>query len=167
MVASRRAPRSSLSKIMSVNACAQWRGRVEGPVVFTNGVFDILHSGHVEVLERARNEGAALVVGINSDASVKRLKGESRPICNEEQRMIVVAAMECVDAVVMFEEDTPIAVVKAIQPDVIVKGGDYTVDTVVGRDIVQARGGRVVIVPVLDGYSTTSIITSITERIRD
>jgi len=131
-------------------------------VVFTNGVFDLLHPGHVDVLVQARARGAALVVGVNSDASVKRIKGPSRPICAEADRAYVLAALESVDVVVVFEQDTPLELVRALQPDVIVKGGDYTVDTVVGAREVIAGGGEVVIIPLTPGGSTTAIV----ERLR-
>lgn len=131
--------------------------------MFTNGVFDLLHPGHVDVLVAARRSGDLLVVGVNSDASVRRLKGPSRPVRNETERALILAALECVDAVVVFDEDTPLELVRAIEPDVIVKGGDYNPDTVVGADVVRARGGRVVIVPLTPGHSTTSTIA----RVRD
>ena len=127
-------------------------------MVFTNGVFDLLHPGHVDVLAQARARGAALVVGVNSDASVWRLKGPSRPICAQDDRAYVIAALESVDVVVVFEQDTPLELVKALQPDVIVKGGDYTMETVVGAREVLAGGGEVVIVPLTPGNSTTAIV---------
>jgi rfaE bifunctional protein nucleotidyltransferase chain/domain len=159
----RDAPRLPSSKVMDLEALLVWRASVRGAVVFTNGVFDLLHPGHVSIIDTARREGAALVVGINSDASVQRLKGPGRPIHTSMERALVLAAMEAVDAVVVFDEDTPLELVTAIQPDVIVKGGDYTPDTVVGADIVTARGGHVVIVPLIEGQSTTSTI----ERMRE
>ena len=131
---------------------------MRGVVVFTNGVFDLLHTGHVELLDCARREGAALIVGINSDESVHRLKGPERPICSSAERAFVVAGLEAVDAVVVFDEDTPLELVEAVEPDVIVKGGDYTPETIVGADFVTARGGRVVVVPTVEGFSTTSLI---------
>ena len=152
------APRIPQQKIMTRDTVAHWRTGIDGPVVFTNGVFDLLHPGHIDVLDGARREGAVLVVGLNSDASVRRLKGPTRPVRNENERAQVVAALEAVDAVVVFEEDTPFELVRALQPDVIVKGGDYSCDTIVGADIVRARGGRVVVVPLQAGQSTTSII---------
>ena len=152
------APRIPQQKIMTRDAVAHWRTGIDGPVVFTNGVFDLLHPGHIDVLDGARREGAVLVVGLNSDASVRRLKGPTRPVRNENERAQVVAALEAVDAVVVFEEDTPFELVRALQPDVIVKGGDYSSDTIVGADLVRARGGRVVVVPLQVGQSTTSII---------
>jgi rfaE bifunctional protein nucleotidyltransferase chain/domain len=151
-------PRSPSSKIMTAEAAAEWRHTVRGPLVFTNGVFDLLHPGHVDVLDRARREGSALVVGVNSDASVKRLKGPERPIRTSAERAIVLAGLEAVDAVVVFEQDTPFHLVQVIAPDVIVKGGDYSPETIVGADLVTARGGRVVVIPLVDGHSTTSTI---------
>jgi len=127
-------------------------------VVFTNGVFDLLHPGHVDVLRAARGQGDALIVGLNSDASVRRLKGPERPVRSEAERAYVLAALRCVDVVTVFDEDTPLALVRAVLPDVIVKGGDYSEDTVVGAREVRARGGTVVIVPLTPGQSTTSII---------
>ncbi len=151
-------PRRPERKIMTWEAVAAWRREIEGAVVFTNGVFDLLHPGHIEVLDAARREGAALVVGVNSNASVKRLKGAARPVRDIADRTIVLAALEAVDAVVVFDEDSPAALVERILPDVIVKGGDYSPDTIVGADVVTARGGRVVVVPIESGQSTTSII---------
>ena len=130
-----------------------------GRVVFTNGVFDILHRGHVEYLYAARALGDALVVGLNTDASTRRLgKGADRPINGEEDRAMVLAGLGCVDAVTLFDEDTPRELIVALQPDVLVKGGDYTVETVAGADEVIAAGGRVEIIPLVPGRSTTSII---------
>ncbi len=151
-------PRHPARKVMSWDEAAAWREQVHGPVVFTNGVFDLLHPGHIQVLDTARREGAALVVGINSDASVQRLKGPTRPVRNTAERALVLAGLEAVDAVVVFGEDTPQQLVACLQPDVIVKGGDYSPETIVGADLVTARGGRVVVVPLVAGQSTTSII---------
>jgi len=136
----------------------EWRDAVRGRVVFTNGVFDLLHPGHVDLLCAARAEGHALVVGVNSDASVRRLKGAGRPVRSEAERALVLGALEAVDVVTLFDQDTPLELVNALHPDVIVKGGDYTPDTVVGRREVESWGGRVVIVPLTPGQSTTSII---------
>ena len=128
-------------------------------MVFTNGVFDLLHPGHVDLLLAARGEGSHLVVGLNSDASVRRLgKGPGRPVRSETERALVLAALEMVDVVVVFDEDTPLELVRRLEPDVIVKGGDYTADGVVGAAEVTARGGRVVIVPLTPGQSSTSTI---------
>lgn len=154
----RDAPRFPVSKVMDWDAAAEWRRTVRGALVFTNGVFDLLHPGHIEVLDMARREGAALIVGLNSDASVQRLKGPTRPVRSTAERALVLAGLEAVDAVVVFDQDTPFELVQRLQPDVIVKGGDYAPDTIVGADIVSARGGRVVVVPLVPGQSTTSII---------
>lgn len=122
-------------------------------------MFDLLHPGHIDVLTGARAQGDLLVVGVNSDASVRRLgKGPDRPVRSEAERAYVLAGLAAVDVVVVFDEDTPLELVRALQPDVIVKGGDYAPDAVVGADIVQARGGRVIIIPLTPGQSTTSII---------
>ena len=147
---------------MSWDALRDWRTGFWGRVVFTNGVFDLLHPGHVDVLNAARRAGDALVVGVNGDASVRRLKGDSRPVRTQADRVYVIASLEAVDAVTIFDEDTPLELVRALQPDVIVKGGDYTPDSIVGADEVRARGGSVVVVPLTPGQSTTSII----ERLR-
>jgi len=149
---------------MSWQALAAWRARQPGRVVFTNGVFDLLHPGHVDVLLGARARGDALVVGLNSDASVKRLKGPDRPVRSEGERAYVLAALEAVDAVTLFEQDTPLELVQLLQPDVIVKGGDYAPDTVVGANEVRARGGDVVIIPLTPGHSTTSTIDRLRGR---
>lgn len=132
-------------------------------MVFTNGVFDLLHPGHVRYLAEARALGDLLIVGINADASVRRLqKGPDRPINPEWERAEVVAALACVDAVVIFAEDTPHAIVSALQPDVLVKGADWAADAIVGRDVVEARGGRVERIALAPGYSTTALL----ERLR-
>lgn len=149
-------------KVFSRSALVEWRAALPGRVVFTNGVFDLLHPGHVDVLRHARACGDHLVVGLNTDASVRRLKGPERPVRREEARAYVLAALEMVDAVALFDEDTPRDLIIALQPDVVVKGGDYTPDTVVGAAEVRARGGEVVIVPLTPGHSTTSTI----ERLR-
>jgi rfaE bifunctional protein nucleotidyltransferase chain/domain len=133
--------------------------RAEGRrIVFTNGVFDILHAGHVTYLAAARALGDVLVLGLNTDASVRRLKGPERPINNENDRATVVAALRAVDHVVVFDEDTPLRVISTLVPDVLVKGGDYTRDTIVGADVVEAHGGSVVTIPLVEGRSTTNII---------
>ena len=130
-------------------------------IVFTNGVFDLLHIGHLRYLEEARRLGDALLVGVNSDRSVRLLKGSGRPITAEEERAEVLAALTCVDGVVIFDEETPRDLIQAIQPDVLVKGSDWAEDAIVGRDIVEARGGRVVRVAIQPGYSTTRIVEKI------
>ncbi|MGE5358184.1 MAG: D-glycero-beta-D-manno-heptose 1-phosphate adenylyltransferase [Bacteroidales bacterium] len=139
------------------------RLRAEGlRVVFTNGVFDLLHPGHVRYLADARAEGDALVVGLNSDRSVHAIKGPERPIVPEAERAEVLAALASVDAVCLFDEETPAEIIADLQPDVLVKGADWAADEIVGRDTVEGRGGRVVRIPVAPGYSTTNIV----ERIR-
>jgi len=148
---------------MSWAGAREWRDARRGLVVFTNGVFDLLHPGHVDVLVGARSRGDALVVGINSDTSVKRLKGPERPIRSEADRAFVLASLEAVDAVCVFDEDTPLELVRALRPDVIVKGGDYSPENVVGAAEVRSWGGECVIIPLTPGHSTTSII----EQLRD
>lgn len=130
-------------------------------IVFTNGVFDILHPGHVRYLQAARNEGDALVVGVNSDRSVRAIKGPTRPITPERERAEILAALSCVTAAIVFDEDTPAEIIRSIQPDVLVKGADWAADAIVGRDTVEARGGRVVRMPIEQGWSTTSIVSAI------
>ena len=140
-----------------------WRAAAPGPVVFTNGVFDMLHAGHVALLEQARSFGSSLVVAINSDASVRALgKGPGRPVVAERDRARVVAALESVDCVVLFDGPTPIDVIVALSPDILVKGGDYVADAVVGAEFVRQRGGRVEIVPLVPDQSTTRLM----ERLR-
>lgn len=130
-------------------------------VVFTNGCFDILHLGHITYLAQARQLGDALVVGLNSDASVRRLKGPSRPVNDQNARAQLLAALECVDYVVFFEEDTPFNVITQVVPDVLVKGGDYSIDNIVGADFVMQNGGKVLTIPFVNGFSTTSIIENL------
>lgn len=150
------------TKVMTRAEAVAWRARCDGPVAFTNGVFDLLHPGHVNVIEGARAEGAHLVVGVNSDASVRRLqKGPERPIHSERERAYVLAALAAVDCVVVFDEDTPAELVAALTPDVIVKGGDYRPEDVAGAATVRARGGRVVIIPLTPGHSTTATVNQL------
>lgn len=146
--------------------CANLR-RAGKTVVFTNGCFDILHPGHIHTLTRAKALGDVLIVGINSDASVKRLKGERRPILNQGERAVTLAALEAVDYVTVFEEDTPLALIQLLQPHILVKGGDWDSQAVVGRDVVEANGGRVVLIPYQEGLSTTGIIERILEVYKD
>jgi D-beta-D-heptose 7-phosphate kinase/D-beta-D-heptose 1-phosphate adenosyltransferase len=127
-------------------------------IVFTNGVFDILHPGHLRYLQAARKHGDLLIVGLNSDESVRRNKGPSRPINPEAERAEVLEALDCVDAVSIFDDDTPAEIVRRVQPDVLVKGADWPADQIVGRDTVEARGGRVILEPVERGYSTSALI---------
>ena len=133
----------------------------ERRIVFTNGVFDILHPGHIRYLQQARALGDVLIVGLNADASVRRNKGPRRPINSQEERAEILEALECVDAVVLFADDTPARIISAIQPDILVKGADWAEDAIVGRETVEARGGRVVRVPVEAGYSTTALVEKI------
>lgn len=130
-------------------------------IVFTNGVFDLLHKGHIFSLSQAAKEGDKLVIGLNSDSSVKKLKGISRPINDQDARALLLASLVMVDAVVIFEEETPLKLITSILPDVLVKGGDYTVDQIAGAKEVIANGGKVVINPILNGYSTTAIINAL------
>ena len=150
-------------KALTWGQAAEWRERVAGQLVFTNGVFDLLHPGHIDVLTAARRQGSALVVALNSDASVRRLKGPERPVRSEAERAYVLGALAAVDAVVIFDQDTPLELIRLLRPDVIVKGGDYTEATIVGAPDVRRRGGRVVVVPITPGHSTTSTIA----RLRD
>ncbi|MEQ1676684.1 MAG: D-glycero-beta-D-manno-heptose 1-phosphate adenylyltransferase [Chitinophagaceae bacterium] len=140
-----------------VRHAAQWR-LLSKKIAFTNGVFDLLHQGHIFSLSQAAKEADCLIVGLNSDASVKRLKGDNRPVNDQESRAIILASLVMVDAVVIFEEDTPLRLITALLPEVLVKGGDYTIDQVVGAKEVMANGGRVVINPILEGFSTSNII---------
>ena len=131
-------------------------------IVFTNGCFDILHRGHIEYLTKARDLGNVLVLGLNTDASVKRQnKSPERPINNEETRSIIIAALECVDYVVLFDEDTPLELIKLVQPDVLVKGADYKLEDIVGYDIVKARGGQTITIALTEGFSTTGLISKL------
>jgi len=151
-------------KIYSLNDLIREANRwkfMQKKIAFTNGCFDILHEGHIFSLSQAAKEGDYLIVGINADASTKRLKGPSRPINNEHSRSLLIASLVMVDAVVIFEEDTPLEIIKALLPDTIVKGGDYTVEQIVGAKEVIANGGRVVINPIVQGFSTTGIIEKI------
>lgn len=133
--------------------------RKEGKtIVFSNGCFDILHRGHVEYLSKAADLGDKLIIGLNTDNSVKRLKGPSRPVNDEKARAVVLAGLEFVDAVVFFEEDTPYNLIKSVQPDVLVKGNDYKAEDIVGYDIVTAKGGKVETIELVDGFSTTKIL---------
>ena len=142
---------------------ADWRSSGE-TIVFTNGCFDLLHVGHITLLEECRKFGTKLVLGLNADASVCRLKGPTRPIVAENERARVMAALAAVDAVVLFAEDTPFELIREIKPDVLVKGGDYTIETVVGHEVVLAAGGRVQIVPTVEGFSTTNIVRKLTSQ---
>lgn len=149
------------NKILNKDNLAEWVAecRAKGSkIVFSNGCFDILHRGHVEYLAKAADFGDEMLIGLNTDASVKRLKGPSRPINDEYARAIVLAGLEFVSAVILFDEDTPYNLIKAVQPDVLVKGSDYKPEDIVGYDIVTAKGGRVETIDFVDGYSTTRTI---------
>jgi len=130
-------------------------------VVFTNGCFDIIHKGHIEVLARSADLGDKLIVGLNSDQSIQKLKGEDRPIIDEESRAILLAALSFVDAIILFSEETPLKLINTLLPDILAKGGDYEIKTIVGHKIVQENGGKVKLVPFLDGFSSTTIIDKI------
>jgi rfaE bifunctional protein nucleotidyltransferase chain/domain len=151
------------AKLRDLTAALAWRRTQMGPVVFTNGVFDLVHPGHVELLEAARREGAALIVGLNTDASVRRLdKGGGRPVVDEGARARVLAAFSAVDCIVLFDEATPLLLIQALSPDVLVKGADYSRERIVGADWVESHGGRVVRVPLVPGHSTSALV----ERLR-
>jgi D-beta-D-heptose 7-phosphate kinase/D-beta-D-heptose 1-phosphate adenosyltransferase len=156
---------STSHKVVDWEAAARWATDLQGQgksVVFTNGCFDLLHPGHVRYLEEARSLGDALIIGVNTDLSVTRLKkGPGRPLTPEADRARVLAACACVDRVALFDEDTPLALIKLLAPDILVKGGDYQLDEIVGREVVLARGGRVVALPFVPGYSTTRLIDRI------
>jgi D-beta-D-heptose 7-phosphate kinase/D-beta-D-heptose 1-phosphate adenosyltransferase len=154
-------PRDPAGKIRDWSDAERWRASQHGRVVFTNGVFDLLHPGHVDVLLGARRQGDALIVAVNSDASVRRLKGPTRPIRDEAGRAYVLAALEMVDCVVVFQEDTPLELIQHLRPDVLVKGGDYSEDTIVGASQVRSWGGTVVVIPLTPGESTTNIIRTL------
>lgn len=144
----------------AINQVEKWQS--EGKkIVFTNGCFDIVHLGHIDYLEKARNLGDKLVLGLNTDASVNRLKGPTRPVVNEFARSRMMAAFEFVDTVILFDEPTPLQVIEQVKPDILVKGDDYTVETIVGSDFVLAKGGEVKTISLVEGYSTTSLIQKI------
>lgn len=152
------------SKIFSLNDLKNqvnaWKQSGE-EVVFTNGCFDIIHRGHIEVLAQTADLGDRLIIGLNSDTSIQKLKGEDRPIIDEQARSILLAALNFVDAVILFPEDTPINLISTLLPDVLAKGGDYEIETIVGQEIVQNNGGKVKLVPFVDGFSSTTIIEKI------
>lgn len=147
-----------LDQLLKVSSAWKFLGE---KVVFTNGCFDIMHLGHVDYLSKAKDLGDRLIVAVNKDASVKKLKGENRPLNDEEARSVMMASLHFVDAVILFGEDTPIDLITAIRPDVLAKGADYTIETVVGHEIVQGYGGQVKLIDFLEGYSTTRLIDDI------
>ena len=130
-------------------------------IVFTNGCFDIIHRGHLEVLARTADFGDKLIIGLNSDKSIQKIKGKDRPIIDEQSRAILLAALNFVDAVVLFSEETPLRLISALRPDVLAKGGDYILETIVGYEIVQQNGGKIKLVPFIEGFSTSTIIDKI------
>jgi D-glycero-beta-D-manno-heptose 1-phosphate adenylyltransferase len=149
-----------MSRTEAVQQTADWQ--TDGQtIVFTNGCFDIVHLGHIDYLEKARALGHRLVLGLNTDASVSRIKGPLRPVVNEYARARLMAALEFVDLVTLFDEPTPLELIRAVQPDVLVKGDDYTIDTIVGADVVLGRGGSVQTIALVPGYSTTALIERI------
>jgi D-beta-D-heptose 7-phosphate kinase/D-beta-D-heptose 1-phosphate adenosyltransferase len=158
---------STIKKVVSRGVAARWVKKLQAQgrkVVFTNGCFDLLHPGHVAYLEQARDLGDALVVGVNTDDSARRLgKGQIRPVTGEADRARVLAALAGVDLVVLFSEDTPLELIAALQPDILVKGGDYQLSEIVGREVVEARGGQVLALPLVEGYSTTELLRRIRE----
>mgnify|MGYP000274140631 CR=1 FL=1 len=154
-----------LSRRQISSLVREWREAGE-IVVFTNGCFDILHVGHIKTLTRAKSEGSKLVVGVNSDSSVQRLKGPTRPVNPEQDRAQLLAALRCVDAVVIFEEDTPIELLEVIRPHVHVKGGDYQVDDLPEKDVVEKHGGRIVIIGLVPGRSTSNLIQKTQKAVR-
>ncbi|WP_439880909.1 D-glycero-beta-D-manno-heptose 1-phosphate adenylyltransferase [Pontibacter sp. MBLB2868] len=157
---------NSSNKIMALpqlqEQLGKWRSQGQ-KIVFTNGCFDLLHLGHVDYLEKARQLGDKLVLGLNTDASISRIKGPSRPLQDELSRARVMASLLFVDAVVLFDNDTPLELIKAVQPDILVKGDDYNVEQIVGHEVVMASGGEVKTVPLVKGYSTTNIVRKIEE----
>ena len=156
-----RSGNSIAGKIVTIKELLQklsvWR-LLSKTIVFSNGCFDILHPGHIASLVEAAQQGDILIIGVNADASVKKIKGINRPVNNEDSRSLLLASLAIVDAVIIFSEDTPLELIKILQPDVLVKGGDYTIDQIAGAKEVIAGGGRVIINPLVNGFSTTSII---------
>ena len=154
-----------LGEILSWEKAVNRRNSLCGKVVFTNGVFDILHRGHIEYLLEARKYGDMLIVGVNSDSSARSLnKGSGRPLNNQDDRAFIVSQLKPVDIVVIFDQPTPAEIIEAIQPDILVKGGDYRIEDVVGRDTVEKRGGKVVTIPLTPGKSTTALIEKLRSR---
>ena len=151
-------------KIFSLDALKiqvdSWK-KSEETVVFTNGCFDIVHRGHIEVLARTADLGSKFIIGLNSDSSIQKLKGEGRPIIDEQSRAVLLAALSFVDAIVLFSDETPLELISTLVPDVLAKGGDYKIETIVGHKIVQENGGKVILVPFVEGFSSTTIIDKI------
>lgn len=158
-------PRSPRGKVLSRGEIVSRFGRPRAfRLVFTNGCFDLLHRGHVDYLDQARRLGDALIVGVNTDASVERLKGPGRPVVPQADRALVLAGLESVDAVTLFDDDTPEALIRSLLPDVLVKGGDYSLEEIVGREVVEGGGGEVLMIPLIQGRSTSDLITRIQEQ---
>lgn len=154
------------NKILSTDQTSEliktWKGEGES-IIFTNGCFDILHLGHVDYLQKAKNIGGKLIIGVNSDDSVRRIKGTSRPIVEENSRMRILASLEFVDCVILFDQDTPLELISLLLPDILVKGNDYSIDNIVGADVVLKNGGRVDTISLVEGQSTSGIIDKILE----
>ncbi|MCT4591517.1 MAG: D-glycero-beta-D-manno-heptose 1-phosphate adenylyltransferase [Carboxylicivirga sp.] len=148
------------SREAAVETVKQWEADNE-TIVFTNGCFDIVHRGHIDYLSKAKDKGSKLILGLNTDASVQRLKGPQRPVVDEQSRAILMGALQFIDLVVLFDEDTPYELIKALQPDVLVKGSDYNAEDIVGYDILMAKGGKVETIDFVEGFSTTSIVEKI------
>ncbi|MCT4647271.1 MAG: D-glycero-beta-D-manno-heptose 1-phosphate adenylyltransferase [Carboxylicivirga sp.] len=148
------------SREAAVETVKQWEADNE-TIVFTNGCFDIVHRGHIDYLSKAKDKGSKLILGLNTDASVQRLKGPQRPVVDEQSRAILMGALQFIDLVVLFDEDTPYELIKALQPDVLVKGSDYNAEDIVGYDILMAKGGEVETIDFVEGFSTTSIVEKI------
>ncbi|MBU0650321.1 D-glycero-beta-D-manno-heptose 1-phosphate adenylyltransferase [bacterium] len=158
--------KQKIKKIKQLSEIIKQKKKGRKKIVFTNGCFDILHAGHVRYLNKAKSYGDILIVALNTDESVKGLKGKNRPIIDEIDRTELVASLECVDYVILFDEETPYKTIKKLKPDILVKGGDYTPDTVVGKDVVEKEGGCVYIVPLEQGRSTTDIIKKIVNNFK-
>jgi rfaE bifunctional protein nucleotidyltransferase chain/domain len=152
---------SKLFSIKSLQAQVNAWKKSSQTVVFTNGCFDVIHRGHIEVLARTADLGDKLIVGLNSDSSIQKLKGKDRPIMDENSRAILLTALSFVDAIVLFSEDTPLNLINTFKPDILAKGGDYEISTIVGHEIIQQNGGEVILVPFVDGFSSTNIINKI------
>ncbi len=155
-----------VNRVSATSIINEWKGNGE-KIVFTNGCFDLVHRGHVDYLEKASEKGDRLVLGLNTDASVKRLKGPSRPIVDQDSRAILLAAFQFVDLVVFFDEDTPYELIKILVPDVLVKGADYKVEDIVGYDVVCGKGGSVETIEFVEGFSTSNIISKIAEELKN
>ena len=154
------------SKICTLNdlkeKVIQWKKDGE-KVIFTNGCFDIIHRGHIEVLANTADLGDKLIIGLNTDSSIQKLKGLNRPIIDEESRALLLASLSFVDAIILFAQDNPLNLIKILNPDILAKGGDYSIDTIIGHEIIRKNGGKVVLIPFIDGFSSSKIISKIKE----